>query len=217
MRSRIAKLLPLAFFAAVVFVAPSTNVPSHAQLNRREKGAGSDARNRSEWGAYGANKANAKYSPLDQIDKQNVSSLRVAWRWTSPDMEVVKQTPGLVTGKFEATPIMVNGVLYTSSSLSQVAAIDPATGRTRWVYDPESWRNEPPPNLGFIHRGVTDWTDDKDERVLIGTGDAYLIALNAKTGRPVPGFGAEICRPNWSRWHYQTRENDDEETQFRYE
>jgi quinoprotein glucose dehydrogenase len=172
MRSIIAKLLPLAFFAAVGVVAYSTNVPTQAQLNGRDKGAESGARNRDEWSAYGANKANTKYSPLDQIDKQNVSSLRVAWRWTSPDMEVVKQTPGLVTGKFEATPIMVNGVLYTSTSLSQVAAIDPATGRTRWVYDPESWRNEPPPNLGFLHRGVTYWTDGKDERVFIGTGDA---------------------------------------------
>src|SRR5215468_5810803 len=109
MRSIIAKLLPLAFFAAVGVVVSSTNVPSHAQLNGREKGAASDARNRGEWPAYGANKANAKYSPLDQIDKQNVSGLRVAWRWTSPDMEVVKRTPGLMAGQFEATPIMVNG------------------------------------------------------------------------------------------------------------
>ena len=170
MRSRIAIILPLAFFAAVGVVAHSTNVPSAAQLNGRDKGAGSDARNRGEWRAYGANKANTKYSPLDQIDKQNVSSLRVAWQWTSPDMEVVKRTPGLMAGQFEATPIMVNGVLYTSTSLSQVAAIDPATGRTRWVYDPESWRNEPPPSQGFINRGVDYWTDGKDERVFIGTG-----------------------------------------------
>ncbi len=212
MRSRIAKLLPLAFFAAVGVVVSSTNVPSHAQLNGREKGGGSDDRNRSEWRAYGANKANTKYSPLEQIDKQNVSRLRVAWRWTSPDMEVVKRTPGLEAGKFEATPIMVNGVLYTSTSLSQVAAIDPATGRTRWVYDPESWRNEPPPSHGFINRGVAYWTDGKDERVFIGTGDAYLIALNAKTGQPIPGFGNDgridltrgLHRPVERRFYYLT-------------
>jgi quinoprotein glucose dehydrogenase len=212
MRSIIAKLLPLAFFAVVGVVAYSTNVPTQAQLNGRDKGAGSGARRRGEWSAYGANKANTKYSPLDQIDKQNVSSLRVAWRWTSPDMEVVKQTPGLVTGKFEATPIMVNGVLYTSTSLSQVAAIDPATGRTRWVYDPESWKNEPPPNLGFLHRGVTYWTDGKEERVFIGAGDAYLIALNAKTGQPIPGFGnngridltSGLRRPVERRYYYLT-------------
>src|SRR5262245_40881504 len=165
MRSIIAKLLPLAFFAAVGVVVSSTNVPSQAQLNGREKGAGSDDRNRGEWRAYGANKANTKYSSLDQIDKQNVSGLRVAWRWILPDMEVVKFILGLVAGKFEATPIMVNGVLYTSILLSQVVAIDSVTGCTRWVYDSESWRNELSPNLGFIHCGVAYWTDGKDERV----------------------------------------------------
>jgi glucose dehydrogenase len=117
--------------------------------------------------------------------------LRIVWRWVSPDVEVVKRNPGVWAGQFEVTPIMVSGVLYTSTSLSQVAAIDAKTGRTLWLYDPGSWRNESPPNFGFVHRGVAHWTDGKEEQIFIGTGDAFLSALNAKTGQPVPGFGKE--------------------------
>ena len=56
---------------------------------------------------------------------------------------------------------MVNGVLYVSTSLSQVAAIDAATGNTRWVYDPETWKNGTPSNNGFVHRGVAYWADGR--------------------------------------------------------
>ena len=84
---------------------------------------------------------------------------------------------------------MVGGVLYVSTSLSQVAAIDAATGKTRWVYDPETWKNGTPSNNGFVHRGVAYWADGDDQRILFGTGDGYLICLNAQTGKPIPTFG----------------------------
>jgi quinoprotein glucose dehydrogenase len=86
---------------------------------------------------------------------------------------------------------MVNGVLDISTSLSQVAAIDAATGKTQWVYDPETWKNGTPSNNGFVHRGVAYWADDDDQRILFGTGDGYLICLNAQTGKPIPTFGHE--------------------------
>ena len=86
---------------------------------------------------------------------------------------------------------MVDGVLYVSTSLSQVAAIDAATGKTRWVYDPETWKNGTPSNNGFVHRGVAYWADGNDQRILFGTGDGYLICLNAQTGKPIPTFGQE--------------------------
>jgi quinoprotein glucose dehydrogenase len=89
----------------------------------------------------------------------------------------------------EATPLVVKGVLYTSTSLSQVAAINAATGETIWVYNPESYKAGRPTNLGFIHRGVAYWTDGSEERILIGTADAYLIAIDAKTGKVIPTFG----------------------------
>jgi quinoprotein glucose dehydrogenase len=84
---------------------------------------------------------------------------------------------------------MVGGVLYTSTSLSQVAAIDAATGKTIWVHDPESYKAGRPTNLGFVHRGVAYWTDGREERIFIGTSDAHLVAIDAKTGKPVSGFG----------------------------
>ena len=86
---------------------------------------------------------------------------------------------------------MVDGVLYVSTSLSQVAAIDAATGKTRWVYDPETWKNGTPSNNGFVHRGVAYWADGDDRRILFGTGDGYLICLDAQTGKPIPTFGRD--------------------------
>ena len=84
---------------------------------------------------------------------------------------------------------MVDGVLYVSTSLSQVAALDAATGKAKWLYDPETWKNGTPSNNGFVHRGVAYWADGKHQRVLFGTGDGYLICLDAQTGRPISSFG----------------------------
>ena len=142
-----------------------------------------------EWPSYGADTANSKYSPLDQIHKDNVKDLQIAWRWSSVENAILKDHPELWTMVYEATPLMIDGRLYTSTSLSQVAAIDARTGQTLWVYDPESYTQGSPPNLGFIHRGVAYWADGETQRIFIGTGDAQLIALDAKTGQPVPEFG----------------------------
>jgi quinoprotein glucose dehydrogenase len=142
-----------------------------------------------EWSAYAGSNASDKYSPLDQISVAKVTQLRIAWRWKSPDLEILRRHPQLTTWKFEATPIMIGGVLYTSTSLSQVAAIEAGTGHTLWVYDPQSYSATAPPNFGFVHRGVAYWTDQHDTRIFIGTGDAYLVALDAKTGKPVSTFG----------------------------
>jgi quinoprotein glucose dehydrogenase len=106
-------------------------------------------------------------------------------------VDVVKSHPELRTWVWEATPLMVDGVLYVSTSLSQVAALDAATGQTRWVYDPETWKNGTPSNNGFVHRGVAYWADRSDRRILFGTGDGYLICLDANSGKPIPTFGQQ--------------------------
>ena len=87
---------------------------------------------------------------------------------------------------------MIDGTLYTSTSLSQVAAIDAATGRTKWVFDPKVYENGlgVPANDGWLHRGVAYWRDGDDERVVILTAFAQLIALDARTGKPVVTFGS---------------------------
>ena len=143
-----------------------------------------------EWLSYGGDKASSKYSPLAQISGDNFNRLKPAWTWRSADEEVAKANH-LKTWAWESTPLMVGGVLYVSTSLSQVAAIDAATGKTLWVYDPETWKNGTPSNNGFVHRGVAYWADGKDRRILFGTGDGYLICLNAATGKPIPTFGHE--------------------------
>ena len=149
------------------------------------------AENIGEWPSYGADKASSKYAPLTHLTRDNVQQLHVVWRWHSVDQPILQAHPDLWTMVYEATPLMVGGVLYTSTSLSQVAAIEATTGNTIWVYDPQSYQHGSPPNLGFVHRGVAYWQDGADQRILIATGDAYLIALDAKTGKPVVQFGEQ--------------------------
>ena len=145
-----------------------------------------------EWPAYAGTYAASRYSPLTQIDRANAKNLRVAWRWKSPDMAIKEANPKIgPTRANESTPLMIGGVLYTSTTLSQVAAIDAATGETKWVFDPKVYENGLgiPANDGWLHRGVAYWRNGDDERIIMLTAFAQMIALDAKTGKPVPGFG----------------------------
>jgi quinoprotein glucose dehydrogenase len=165
-----------------------------------------------EWPTHGGTNANARYSSLDQITRDNVGRLRIAWRWTSPDEELMARQPQIRTWLNQATPLMIGGVLYVSTSASQVAAIDAISGHTLWVHDPKIWIHGTPPNFGFVHRGVAYWTDGRDARILIATGHAYLIALDAATGVPITSFGAQgrvdltegLGRPVDRRWYTVT-------------
>src|SRR4051812_12224109 len=94
------------------------------------------ALSRGEWPAYAGTYASARYSPLAQIDRANAKDLHVVWRWKSPDMAIKGANPTIgPTRANESTPLMIAGTLYTSTSLSQVAAIDAVTGQTKWVFD----------------------------------------------------------------------------------
>src|SRR2546422_2430273 len=167
---------------------------------------------RGEWPAYGGTHANARYSSLDQITRDNVKQLRIAWRWVSPDRELMASRPDIQTWANEATPLMVAGVLYVSTSASQVAAIDARTGRTLWVHDPKIWIHGTPANFGYVHRGVAHWADASGARVFIGTGNGYLLALDARTGMPIASFGQNgrvdliegLGRPVDRRWYSVT-------------
>jgi len=150
------------------------------------------ALSRGEWPAYAGTHAAARYSPLAQIDRTNARDLHVVWRWKSPDHVIKDVNPRVgPTRANESTPLMIGATLYTSTSLSQVAAIEAATGKTKWVFDPKIYDNGLgiPPNDGWLHRGVAYWRSGDDERVVILTAFAHMIALDAKTGVPVASFG----------------------------
>ena len=89
---------------------------------------------------------------------------------------------------FQATPLMVGGVLYISTALHQVAAVDAESGETIWVHDPEMYLSGRPTHF-YNSRGVAYWEDANDARIFFGTHEAYLIALDAETGQPVRSFG----------------------------
>jgi len=171
------RFIPLLFLPLLAGLAglPPVNGASPAQ-----RGAPADG----EWPHYARDLWSSRYTPLNHIHRGNFSRLKVAWRWESPDNAIVRERPDVRPGPYEATPLMVGGVLYVPTSLNQVCAIDAATGQTRWVYDPKSG--------GGVHRGVAYWQDSKnpdDRRILIATRDSYLIALDAASGRPIPSFG----------------------------
>ncbi|MGQ0735034.1 MAG: pyrroloquinoline quinone-dependent dehydrogenase [Acidobacteriota bacterium] len=142
-----------------------------------------------EWRYYGGTPGSAKYSPLDQITRANAGSLRLAWRWSSPDNAIAAADDAITPGAYEDTPLMANGVLYTITGLGVLAAIDAGTGATIWQYDPESYKAGRPANLGFVHRGIAFWSAGTIDRLFAATHDAYLVALDARTGTPDAAFG----------------------------
>ena len=140
------------------------------------------------WTSYASDKFSSKYSPLDQINKENVKDIEVKWTWESPDNELKEQFKFPVS-IYQVTPIAINGILYVSSSTAIVSAINGLTGRTIWTYDPETYKSNAPAHGAYIHRGVSYWDDGVGGRIIVGTPDARLIALNAKDGSLVESFG----------------------------
>jgi quinoprotein glucose dehydrogenase len=141
------------------------------------------------WREYNADKSGSRFAAAADVTAESVKSMKVAWRWAMPDNALAADNPELRTWVNESTPIAVGGVLYTTSPMSLVSAIDGATGKTLWTYDPKAYQDGTPPNLGFINRGLTYWEEGADKRLIVGTADGYLIVLDAKTGKPVKSWG----------------------------
>ena len=148
-----------------------------------------------EWRSYAGDNGSTKYSPLDQIDAGNFEDLRIAWRWQSVDGNVdlealprrADDRPISIRG-LQATPLMIDGVLYLTTALYQAAAVDAGTGETLWVHDPGAYEGGDPTHA-YRSRGLAYWSDGDDARIFWGTSEAYLIAVDARTGEPVSDFG----------------------------
>ena len=137
-----------------------------------------------DWPAYGRDQGGERFSPLDAINRGNVTSLQVAWTFRTGD---AYQPPKSRPTAFEATPLHVDGTLYLSTPLGRVIALDPVTGRQRWAFDAKVPRDA---GYGdFASRGVAIWQRDNERRIVVATIDARLIALDASTGKLVQGFG----------------------------
>ncbi|MEP6999618.1 MAG: pyrroloquinoline quinone-dependent dehydrogenase, partial [bacterium] len=132
-----------------------------------------------------------KYSSLTQINRSNVAQLQVAWRWRTGETAIrnTDSTKAARPGNFQATPLMIGDTLFFSTPFNRVVAMDAATGRPFWTYDPGAYASGQPSNgTGFVHRGVAAWTDGKERRVFMNSR-WNLIALNAATGKPIRTFG----------------------------
>ena len=144
-----------------------------------------------EWPVYGGDAGGMRYSPLTDINGDNVQRLTSAWSWATGEAAIpaTDSTRPARPGNFQVTPIMVNDTLYLSTPFNRVVALDATTGRELWSYDPRAWSFGQPSNgTGFVHRGVAMWTDGRERRILMNSR-WRLIALDAATGRPIPSFG----------------------------
>ena len=116
-------------------------------------------------------------------------ALKLAWQWQTGEQPLAAY--GTSPGMFEATPLVVGGVMYLSTPYNRVVALDAASGRELWAYDPEAYRDGQVPNgTGFVHRGVALWRDSRSGALRVLMNSRYrLIELDAKSGRPVAAFG----------------------------
>ncbi len=149
-----------------------------------------------DWPAYGRDSGGSRFSPLSHLRHDNVRHLEVAWVYRTGDWSDGEGDFN-TTSAFEATPILVDGVMYVPTPFNRVIALDPATGTEIWVFDPEidvtiNYGNQ------LTTRGVAHWRDGDNpsdalaNRILLATNDARLIAIDAKTGERCADFGG--CR-----------------------
>src|SRR5947209_15727209 len=137
-----------------------------------------------EWRTYGGDLGNTHYSPLDQINAGNFNKLEIAWRFKTDNLGPQPEY------NLETTPLMANGVVYaTAGTRRSVVALDAATGELLWMHrEDEGARGDAAPRK-LSGRGLAYWSDAREARVIYVTPGYRLVALDAKTGFPVPGFG----------------------------
>ena len=162
---------------AALLASTAATVPT---LTSFAQSANKNQPNPAEWQYYAGNSGGNKYSPLDQINAQNVKNLKIVWRQKAAPAEALGGNPAPKAGNYQLTPLMVDGRLYVRTEAGPAAALDPTTGKVLWV-------DKKAEGVGRS-RGLAYWSDGKDQRILVLDG-SDLVALNAKTGERYPGFG----------------------------
>ena len=185
-------------------------IASIAVVKIRARSADAD----DDWPYYGHDAGGMRYSPLAQINRENVSRLKVAWTFHTGDVsdgQGRRKRSG-----FETTPLLVDGTLYLTTPFNRVIALDPATGKQRWVYDPKIALDGDYGD-GLVNRGVATWLDAARangrscwRRIFESTQDARLLAIDAATGAPCVDFGraGQVSLRDVSRydagWYHMT-------------
>jgi glucose dehydrogenase len=137
-----------------------------------------------EWRSYAGDLRHQHYSPLSQVNADNFNKLEVAWRFKTDSLGTRPEY------KLEGTPLMVNGVLYTTGGTRRsVVALDADTGELRWVHAEREGARAAASPRQLSGRGVGYWSDGREERILYVTTGYQLVALDAKTGNRIPSFG----------------------------
>jgi len=162
---------------AVIAIGVALEATGHLRAQARAKPG--------EWTTYGGDLASTRYSGLDQINADNFNKLEVAWRFKT---DFLGARPEF---NFEGTPLMADGVVYsTAGTRRAVVALDAATGELLWMHsENEGKRGESAPRQ-LSGRGLAYWTDGRSARIVYVTPGYRMVALDAKTGVPVSGFGA---------------------------
>jgi glucose dehydrogenase len=151
---------------AIMVIVPGLGQTSAAQEPRPT------SEHQQDWPGYGGAPGNSHYSNLDQINRDNVKQLTVAWSFDTGE-----------EGGLQTSPIIVGGVLYGLTPTQKVFALDAATGKQLWKFDSGVTGSQP-------NRGLAYWSDGKDKRILVGALN-FLYALDATSGQPIPGFGTQ--------------------------
>ncbi len=125
-----------------------------------------------DWPAYGGGPEDTRYSPLQQINRENVRALQVAWTYDTAE-----------EGGLETSPIIVNGVLYGITPAQEIFALDAATGRQLWKFGSGIEGGQP-------NRGLSYWASGADQRILVGITN-FVYAIDARTGKAITGFGED--------------------------
>src|SRR5207237_7902539 len=132
-----------------------------------------------EWKVYGGGSESIRYSKLDQINRSNVQKLETAWTFDTGDA-----FPG---SEMQCNPVIAGGLLFATTPKLRVVALDAATGKLRWSFDPNDGSKI---THAIRNRGVTYWEEGRDRRILFASRH-FLYAPDARSGEQIRGFGKE--------------------------